>query len=85
MAGTVKHDMNAIFATLRADGWGPATEGATSLRKLAAQLGVPAGTLLPKVRQERAKAGGGLLAPPAPEPAAKVKRKRAAAVDPDAD
>lgn len=78
MAGIVKHNMSAFFAALRADGWGPTTEGATSIRQLAAAHGIPAGTALPRVKQERAKAGGGLLAPPIAPPVASV-------VDPDAD
>ena len=41
MAGIVKHNMSAFFAALRADGWGPTTEGATSIRQLAAAHGIP--------------------------------------------
>ena len=77
MAGIVKHNWTAIFATLRADGWGPTSEGRTSLRKLADAVGVPAGTILTRVRSERARPNGGTLAAPV-APASIV-------VDPDAD
>ena len=74
MAGTRKHDWTSIFTTLRADGWGPTSEGKTSLRKLADAVGVPAGTILTRVRSERARPNGGMLATPA-----------SVVVDPDAD
>lgn len=74
MAGTRKHDWTSIFTTLRADGWTPTSEGRTSLRKLADVVGVPAGTILTRVRSERARPNGGMLATPA-----------SVVVDPDAD
>ena len=74
MAGTRKHDWMSIFTTLRADGWTPTSEGRTSLRKLADAVGVPAGTILTRVRSERARPNGGMLAAPA-----------SVVVDPDAD
>ena len=74
MAGTRKHDWTSIFTTLRADGWTPTSEGRTSLRKLADAVGVPAGTILTRVRSERARPNGGMLAAPA-----------SVVVDPDAD
>lgn len=81
MAGLIKHDWQRIFATLRADGWTPTTEGKTSLRKHAEAFGLSPGTLLPKVAQERAKAATGLLAAPTDQ----SRRKRPKPVDPDAD
>jgi len=69
------HDWPAIFRTLRADGWGPASEGKTSLRKHAAAFDISPGTMLTRIRTERAKPGGGMLAPAV----------AAVIVDPDAD
>ena len=64
MAAPLKHDWTTIFATLRADGWGPTSEGGTSLRKHAASAEIPIGTFVAKMRTERARPGGGLLAEP---------------------
>ncbi len=64
MAAHTIHDWPTIFATLRADGWGPTSEGGTSLRKHATAAGITPGTFLTRIRTERAKPGGGLLAEP---------------------
>lgn len=79
MAGIVKHNWTAIFATLRADGWTPTSDGRTSLRKLADAMDIPIGTMVAKMRIEKSKGGGLLLHSPDAQPAANV------IVDPDVD